>query len=78
MVTLRDRETAHLFDTWTYLGEKRRKLLETSRSAVLRRDLLPNIDVERFAPYFDADLRRPTKDLRAGLDALILEQIPVR
>ncbi len=54
MLTLRDRRTGELFDRWSDLGEKRRRLLERSWAGVFRDHLLVELPVDDPCRHFDA------------------------
>ena len=75
MLTVRDHQTGHLFDPWSHLGLKRRKLLENSWAGVFRQYLLVHLPVQELAPHFCEDFGRPSKDMFMVLGALILQQL---
>jgi len=75
MVYIKDRKTGQLFDQWRYLGPKRRKLLNESWAGLFRETILPELPVERMAPFFSPDLGRPTKELYAMLGAILFQQV---
>src|SRR3990170_7221928 len=75
MYYTKDRKTGQLFDQWRYLGPKRRKLLNESWAGLFRETILPELPVERMAPFFSPDLGRPTKELYAMLGAILFQQI---
>jgi hypothetical protein len=75
MLTLRDHQTAELFDPWAFLGDKRRQLLERSWAGVFRSYLLQHLPVAQLAPHFRHAFGRPGKDLYAAIGALILQQL---
>ena len=74
MITARDHSTGLLFDRWSHIGPKRRKLLDTSWPGVFRNFLLHKLPVERIAARFTEYTGRPSKELYAMLGALILQQ----
>jgi len=74
MVFTKDRQTRQLFDQWRYLGPKRRKLLDNSWAGLFRENILPDLPVERVAPFFSSDMGRPTKELYAMLGAILFQQ----
>jgi hypothetical protein len=74
MVFTKDRNTRQLFDQWRYLGPKRRKLLDNSWAGLFRENILPDLPVERVAPFFSSDMGRPTKELYAMLGAILFQQ----
>ena len=75
MSNARDYKTGHLFDKWAYMGPKRRKLLDDSWAGLFRREILPELPVEKIAPAFDEAFGRPTKEMYTTLGALIFQQM---
>ena len=75
MFTLRDRRTGDLFDHWSVLGEKRRRLLERSWAGVFRNHLLEALPVGDLCHHLDDRLGRPSKDLHIVVGVLLLQQL---
>jgi hypothetical protein len=75
MIHTRDHQTNYLFDPWSYLGPKRRRLMEESWAGVFREHILRELPVHKIAPYFSEGSGRPTKELYAALGSLILQQM---
>jgi hypothetical protein len=75
MVNIKDHKTGRLFDPWGHLGPKRRKLLDESWAGLFRKEILPDLPVDKMAPFFDAGLGRPTKELYTVQGVLILQQM---
>ena len=75
MFTLRDRRMGDLFDHWSFLGEKRRQLLERSWAGVFRAQLLEALPVDDLSRHLDDRLGRPSKDLHVVIGALLLQQL---
>jgi len=75
MIFTRDHKTRSLFDQWGYLGPKRRRLMDTSWAGLFRKEILPELPVEKIASSFRLDFGRPTKDLYTALGVLILQQM---
>lgn len=75
MIHTRDHKTAYLFDPWHFLGEKRRKLMETSWAALFREHILCELPVNKVAPFFNETFGRPTKELYTALGVLVLQQV---
>lgn len=75
MVRATDHSTGLLFDRWSHLGPRQRKILDTSWSGVFRNTLLPKLPVGRIALNFDRSIGRPTKDLYTVVGALVLQPI---
>ncbi|MBI5117925.1 transposase, partial [Candidatus Poribacteria bacterium] len=75
MFHARDCKTGSLFDKWAHMGPKRRKLLDDSWAGFFRREILPELPVEKIAPAFDEAFGRPTKEMYTTLGALIFQQM---
>src|SRR4030067_114688 len=75
MFHARDCKTGSLFDKWAHMGPKRRKLLDDSWAGRFRREILPELPVEKIAPAFDEAFGRPTKEMYTTLGALIFQQM---
>jgi len=75
MFFTKDHKTENMFDPWSYLGPKRKKLLEKSWAKLFQKEILPDLPVEKLAPYFHIGFGRPTKELYAALGVLILQQM---
>ena len=75
MFTLHDRRTGDMFDRWSGLGEKRRRLLERSWAGVFRDHLLSHLPVDELCRHFDGRHGRPTKDLQVVIGVLLLQQL---
>jgi len=75
MFHARDCKTGSLFDKWAHMGPKRRKLLDDSWAGLFRREILPELPVEKIAPAFDEVNGRPTKEMYTTLGALIFQQM---
>jgi hypothetical protein len=75
MIHTRDHKTAYIFDPWHFLGQKRRKLMDTSWAALFREHILCELPVNKVAPFFNDTFGRPTKELYTALGVLLLQQI---
>jgi hypothetical protein len=75
MIHTRDHNTTYLFDPWHFLGQKRRKLMDTSWAALFREHILCELPVNRLAPFFSDTFGRPTKELYTALGALLLQEV---
>src|SRR4030067_1517501 len=75
MFHARDCKTGPLFDKWAYMGPKRRKLLDDSWAALSRREISPELPVEKLSSAFDEVNGRPTKEMYTTLGALIFQQM---
>ncbi len=74
MFTLRDRRTGELFDRWSDLGDKRRRLLDRSWAGAFRDHLLVELPVDDLCRHLDERLGRPSKDLHVVIGVLHLQQ----
>jgi hypothetical protein len=75
MFTLHDRRTSDLFDRWSELGEKRRRLLDRSWAGVFRTHLLDGLPADELIPHLDERLGRPSKELHIVIGVLLLQQL---
>jgi hypothetical protein len=75
MIHTRDHKTTYLFNPWHFLGEKRRKLMDTSWAALFRELILCELPVSKVAPFFHETFGRPTKELYTALGVLVLQQV---
>ena len=75
MFTVRDRWTGDLFDRWSELGEKRRRMLDRSWAGVFRHHLLSHLPVDELCRHFDRHQGRPSKDLHVVIGVMILQQL---
>ena len=75
MFHARDCKTGSLFDKWAYMGPKRRKLLDDSWAGLFRKEILPELPVEKIAPAFHEVNGRPTKEMYTTLSVLIFQQM---
>jgi len=75
MFHARDCKTGSLFDKWGHIGPKRRRLLDDSWAGLFRREILPELPVEKLAPAFHDSFGRPTKEMYTTLGALVFQQM---
>jgi len=74
MINIKDHKQRDLFDPWGFLSPKRRQLLEQSWPGLFRNEILCDLPVRKFAPFFKASFGRPTKELYTVLGVLVLQQ----
>jgi hypothetical protein len=74
MIRIKDHKQKELFDPWAFLSPKRRQLLEESWAGLYRNTILDELPVQAFAPFFEKDFGRPTKELYTVLSVLLLQQ----
>ena len=64
-----------MFDRWSEMGDKRRRLLDCSWARVFREHLLDDLPIDELLPHFDDRLGRPSKDLHIVIGVLLLQQL---
>jgi hypothetical protein len=74
MIRYNDHKQQQLFDPWEFLGEKRRKLLDTSWSGIFQKEILPILPIRQLFPFFSANSGRPTKELYTVIGVLLFQQ----
>jgi hypothetical protein len=74
MIRINDHKQRHLFDPWGFLSPKRRQLLDQSWAGLFKDEILSELPVNKFAPYFNDTFGRPTKELYTVLGILVLQQ----
>lgn len=75
MICCADHKTLPLFDSWAFLGPRRRRLLEQSWASLFQKELLCELPVDKLATLFCPGMGRPTKELYTVLGALTLQQM---
>ncbi len=74
MIYAKNHKQGDLFDPWTHLGPKRRKLLDRSWAGLFREHILEELPVDELMPFFKEDFGRPTKELYTVMGAALLQQ----
>lgn len=74
MLRFNDHKQQQLFDPWDHISPKRRQMLDQSWPGLFRKYILPELPVREFAPFFNPDFGRPTKDLSTVIGLLLLQQ----
>jgi hypothetical protein len=74
MIRIKNHKQQELFDPWSFLSPKRRKLLDQSWAGLFREELLCELPVNEFASNFKEGFGRPTKELHTALGALVIQQ----
>jgi hypothetical protein len=74
MIRIKNQKQMELFDPWAYLGLKRRKLLNQSWAGLFQKEILCELPVKDFVPFFDKTFGRPSKELYTVLGVLVLQQ----
>ena len=75
MIKIKNHNQLQIFDLWSHLGPKRRKLLDESWAGLFQKELLPVLPVEKLIPFFKEDVGRPTKELNTSMGILLFQQI---
>ena len=74
MIRIKDHKQGNLFDPWSFLGPKRRQLLDESWAGLFQKEILCELPVDKIAPFFADGFGRPTKELYTVLGVLVLQQ----
>ena len=74
MIRFNGHKQQQLFDPWSHISPKRRQILDRSWPGLFRQFILPELPVREFAPFFNADFGRPTKDLTTVVGLMVLQQ----
>lgn len=74
MIRIKDHKQGNLFDPWSFLGPKRRQLLDESWAGLFQKEILSELPVDKIAPFFADGFGRPTKELYTVLGVLVLQQ----
>jgi hypothetical protein len=74
MRNIKDPKQLYIFDPWSGISPKRRRLLNTEWPGLFREHILPSIPVGTVSCHFDPVMGRPAKELFSMLGALILQQ----
>lgn len=74
MIHIKSNKQQELFDPWSFLSPKRRRMLDDDWPGLFREHLLDELPVDRLANCFAEGMGRPTKELHTVLGALLLQQ----
>jgi hypothetical protein len=74
MIHIKDHKQGELFDPWSFLSPKRRRLLDQSWAGLFKKHILCELPVGKLAPFFAEGFGRPTKELHTVLGVLVLQQ----
>lgn len=75
MFHIKNHKQGHIFDPWSHLGPKRRKLLDKSWSGLFQQEILPGLPVDILRSHYHEWNGRPTKELHSMLGMMILQQM---
>ena len=71
MIRIKNQKQNGLFDPWSFMSPKRRRLLDQSWAGLFQKELLCELPVGEVAPFFNDDFGRPTKELQTKIQAKI-------
>jgi hypothetical protein len=74
MIRIKNHKQGELFDPWSFLSPKRRRLLDQSWAGLFKNHILCELPVGQLAPFFNESFGRPTKELHTVLGVLVLQQ----
>ena len=74
MIRIKDHKQRDLFDPWSFLSPKRRRMLDESWPGLFREHLLDEMPVDQIVPFFRKDFGRPSKELYTLLGVLLFQQ----
>jgi hypothetical protein len=74
MIRIKDHKQREIFDPWSFLSPKRRRMLDESWPGLFREHLLDEMPVDQIVPFFRKDFGRPSKELYTLLGALLFQQ----
>ena len=74
MIRIKNHKQDELFDPWSFLSPKRRRLLDQSWAGLFKEHILCELPVSQLAPFFNESFGRPTKELHTVLGVLVLQQ----
>ncbi|MDP3695027.1 MAG: transposase [Desulfocapsaceae bacterium] len=75
MFHVKGHKTIDMFDNFSYLGVKRRKLLGNTWAQLFRDEILRHLPVHLLKEHYVAHHGRPTNELFAMLGTMILQQM---
>ncbi len=74
MIRIKNHKQSELFDPWSFLSPRRRRLLDQSWAGLFKEHILCELPVSQLAPFFNESFGRPTKELHTVLGVLVLQQ----
>lgn len=74
MIRIKNHKQQQLFDPWSHLSPKRRKMLDEDWPGLFRENLLEVLPVDQMLPHFANGIGRPSKELYTVLGLLLLQQ----
>lgn len=74
MIRIKDPKQLELFDSWSFLSPKRRRMLDESWPGLFREHLLCELPVNKVTPFFRDGFGAPGKELYTLLGVLLFQQ----
>jgi hypothetical protein len=74
MIRIKNHKQQQLFDPWSHLSPKRRKMLDEDWPGLFWEHLLEVLPVDQMLPHFTNGIGRPSKELYTVLGLLLLQQ----
>ncbi len=75
MFHVKNHKQGRIFDPWSHLGPKRRKLLDKSWAGLFQQEILPVLPVDTLRSHYHEWNGRPTKELHSMIGMMILQQM---
>ena len=63
MIRIKNHKQQQLFDQWSHISPKRRKMLDEGWPGLFREHLLEELPVDQMVPHFTDGVGRPSKEL---------------
>lgn len=74
MIRIKDHKQLEMFDPWSFISPKRRRMLDESWPGLFREQLLCELPVSKLRPFLREDFGRPSKELYTLLGVLLFQQ----
>lgn len=75
MFHTKNHKQLNIFDPWSHLGPKRRKIMDNSWAGLFRKEILTELPVDALREYYHDSDGRPTKELSSMVGLMILQQM---
>ena len=75
MIRVKDHKQLQMFDPWSFLSPKRRRMLDEGWPGLFQKHLLCELPVDKLTPFFREGFGRPTKELYTVLGVLLFQQM---
>lgn len=74
MIRVKDHKQLEIFDSWSFLSPKRRRMLDESWPGLFREHLLCELPVNKVTPFLRDGFGAPSKELYTVLGVLLFQQ----